>query len=373
MAYLIGDYSFSDEKANGFDSTFPSSSFQIGLGKVSFGKLSSTDLTDWYQLNLDGPGNYTLFASTDAVNNYGPNNTWNSSRSGIKIEITDRDGFLLKDLSTATASINLDGSINFNYAGGYSHGDFFVKISNLAYASTDYVISLSNDVLKGLQIDGTAGNDYLIGTNGNDDIWGGSGRDTIIAGTGDDLIDGSSGLDTLVLSGKLDNYTMNGSLNKFVLKDIVGNDGTDTVTQVERLIFTDGAVALDIDGTAGQAYRLYQAAFARKPDMVGLGYWINDMDKGASLTSVAAAFFKSPEFQGIYGSNPSTGTLLNNLYQNVLHRAPDQAGFDYWANQLNKGFITPAGVLASFSDSPENQAQVLGQIKNGIDYQLWLS
>ena len=33
-------------------------------------------------------------------------------------------------------------------------------------------------------------------------------------------------------------------------------------------------LALDINGTAGQVYRLYQAAFDRKPDLVGLGYWI---------------------------------------------------------------------------------------------------
>ena len=36
------------------------------------------------------------------------------------------------------------------------------------------------------------------------------------------------------------------------------------VSNVERLRFSDGNVALDTDGTAGQAYRLYRAAFARE-------------------------------------------------------------------------------------------------------------
>ncbi|MFZ6720083.1 DUF4214 domain-containing protein [Undibacterium sp. Ji49W] len=53
------------------------------------------------------------------------------------------------------------------------------------------------------------------------------------------------------------------------------------------------------------------------------------MDKGFNLRTVAAGFFQSPEFQKLYGSNPSTTTLITNFYQNVLHRAPDQAGFDY--------------------------------------------
>ena len=47
------------------------------------------------------------------------------------------------------------------------------------------------------------------------------------------------------------------------------NIGTDTLSGFKRLEFEDGVLALDIDpgDTAGQAYRLYQAAFARVPDM----------------------------------------------------------------------------------------------------------
>ena len=96
------------------------------------------------------------------------------------------------------------------------------------------------------------------------------------------------------------------------------------------------------------------------------------MDKGSSLTTVAAGFFQSAEFQKLYGANPSTTTLITNFYQNVLHRAPDQAGFDYWNNQLSKGQITAAGALASFCESTENQAQVIGTIQNGIEFKLWL-
>ena len=47
--------------------------------------------------------------------------------------------------------------------------------------------------------------------------------------------------------------------------------GTDTLSGFKRLEFEDGVLALDTDpgDTAGQAYRLYQAAFARTPDMPG--------------------------------------------------------------------------------------------------------
>jgi hypothetical protein len=42
-------------------------------------------------------------------------------------------------------------------------------------------------------------------------------------------------------------------------------------------------------------------------------------------------------------------------------------GYQFWNNALNNGF-TRAQVLVQFSESPENQANVIGQITNGFDY-----
>lgn len=372
MAYVYGDATVFDERTKGYDSNSRSSNFQVSQGMVSFGKMSSTDLTDWYQLNLDGPGNYSLVVSTDPVNNYSPTNEWRETFSGIKVEITDINGNPLSGVDISYANTSTDGSISFAYAGGYTHGDFFVKVSNLAYANTDYILGLSINSVAGKNIYGTSGNDHLVGTTGDDNIVAGAGHDLIDNGKGNDIINGGTGTDFLVMSGRLGEYSITGTTGNFVIKDVVGTDGTDTVTQVERLLFTDAALAFDLDGAAGQAYRLYQAAFGRKPDLAGLGYWIDRMDHGVSLTQVAAGFFQSAEFQKLYGSFPSTATLITNFYQNVLHRAPDQAGFDYWSNQINRGQITPAGALASFCESTENQAQVIGQIQNGIVYTEWL-
>ncbi|MFZ6741852.1 DUF4214 domain-containing protein [Undibacterium sp. JH2W] len=209
---------------------------------------------------------------------------------------------------------------------------------------------------------GGAGDDRLIGNTLNN---------TFTGNGGNDAIDGGLGLDTANYSGLHGDYTITASGITAVVNAKTGIEGTDTLVSVERLHFSDENIALDISGTAGQAYRLYQAAFDRKPDLKGLGYWINDMDHGSSLTTVAAGFMLSPEFQKIYGSAPSNTTLINNFYQNVLHRTPDKAGFDYWLDQLNTHKITAAGALASFCESAENQALVIGSIQNGIEYLVW--
>ncbi|MBC3920958.1 S8 family serine peptidase [Undibacterium sp. CY18W] len=208
----------------------------------------------------------------------------------------------------------------------------------------------------------------LYGMDGNDTLLGGIGNDTLAGGFGNDNIDGGAGFDTALYGNARSNYTITKNGNGFTVKDASGMNGTDGLINIERLNFSDTSVALDINGIAGQAYRIYQAAFARKPDLAGLGYWIADMDKGSSLTSVAAGFFQSKEFQSLYGVNPGTDKLITLLYANVLHRVPDQAGLDYWRAELSSGHITSAGVLASFSESQENQLQVIGAIQNGIDF-----
>jgi hypothetical protein len=113
---------------------------------------------------------------------------------------------------------------------------------------------------------------------------------------------------------------------------------------------------------------LYKAAFNRTPDASGLGYWINQMDKGMSYSDVAKNFVTSAEFQTAFGgSNPSVNTLVTKLYNNVLNRTPDAGGLAFWQDKLNTGWST-ADVLGFFSTSGENVTNVTPLIANGISY-----
>ncbi|MBC3919048.1 DUF4214 domain-containing protein [Undibacterium sp. CY18W] len=202
-------------------------------------------------------------------------------------------------------------------------------------------------------------------------ITGSSYANWMSGGGGNDTIDGADGKDLVQCAGNISNYTVTKSGNDYIVKDKTGAEGTDLLKNIELIKFDDHYLSFETAGIAGQAYRLYQAAFDRKPDLAGLGYWINDMSNGSSLTTVASGFFSSPEFQKLYGKSPSNTTLITNFYQNVLHRAPDKAGFDYWLNSLDTGKISAAGALASFCESAENQALVIAAIQNGIEYIGW--
>ena len=279
------------------------------------------------------------------------------------------------NVSVSGNTITINPSADLNFSTSYNVTFATGSVKDLAGNSFIGTSSYNFTTVAGGATSGTPRADNLIGSNNNDVINGLDGNDRIAGGIGNDQINGGSGIDTAVYSGRRAEYIVSGNVANATVSDrgdLVARDGTDALTQVERLQFADGAVAFDINGSAGQAYRIYQAAFGRKPDLAGLGYWINDLDKGSDLAKVAAGFFGSSEFQALYGTNPSNTVLINNFYQNVLNRAPDQAGFDYWFDQLSTGKVTAAAALASFTESTENIAQVLGAIQNGIDYTVYL-
>ncbi len=227
---------------------------------------------------------------------------------------------------------------------------------------------------KGQSFTGTSGNDSVIGgvgndtvvtSAGNDTINAGIGNDTITGGAGSDTINGGGGLDTAIYSGKRATYTTANTSGNVTVSG--GTDATDTLTNVERLKFDDAILAFDTSGNAGQTYRLYQAAFNRTPDKTGLTGWVNGVDAGMTMLAVAAAFIKSTEFQTLYGTSTTDSVFANLLYTNALHRPADAGGLEYWVNQLSSHAQSREQALLGFSESPENQASLIGVIQNGIE------
>ena len=223
---------------------------------------------------------------------------------------------------------------------------------------------------------GADGDDRLLGDQGDDEMWGGSGSDTIRGGAGDDFLKGEDGNDILIGDAGADYLdggagidvavysTYRSTLSRIDLQWQIEND---TVVNVERISFDDGAVGLDT--ISEKAYRIYKAAFDRTPDEDGLGYWIQELDKGFALHQVTNSFVISQEFQNLYGADLNNEGFITALYNNVLDRDPDQGGLDYWINDMENNGMSRADVLASFSESAENIANTDPLIELGVVYQ----
>jgi serralysin len=310
------------------------------------GNVSTATESSKFSIDTDPP---TTPTATATVASGGNNVTMSGTgESGTTIMVV-----LNADVDLATAQV-VDGHWSVTTAalpnGNYSVSAVSVDLAdNATSADKDMVFSVDSKA----NITGTAGNDKLTLTAGNNAVTGGD------------------GLDTVVVNGLSTNFTVAKEIWGHDLTDKVGNGGQDHLMGVERIQFNDTAIALDLDGVGGMAYRLYKAAFDRTPDLEGLGYWIDRFDHGAAPDLVASEFLKAPEFQQKYGTNPTTQEYVSHLYANVLHRTPDPTGYNYWVTVLDTHQTTREHVLAFFGESPENQAGVIDLIQNGITYTPW--
>jgi hypothetical protein len=226
-----------------------------------------------------------------------------------------------------------------------------------------------------------AANLATLTVNSTANVTGTAGADTLKAAAGNNAVDGGAGIDTVVYAGSHNNFKVTQADWGFDVVDMTGANGHDSLINVERIQFDDGYLAIDIDGTAGQLYRLYSAAFGREPDAVGMGYWMSRMDSGTSLKQVSREFMLGgdgtgqAEFIKLYGSNANNSTFVTTLYHNILGRDPDASGYQFWLNALNTDANTDKNILRSqlmidFSDSPENtqKIELVGTLEHGVTF-----
>jgi Ca2+-binding RTX toxin-like protein len=139
------------------------------------------------------------------------------------------------DIVYSTGSYQLGSNVEAVYLlGGGSYVGTGNDLSNWIYggAGNESLFGLrGNDVL-----DGGAGNDGLAGNEGADWLRGGVGNDTLIGGADNDTLDGGDGTDTAVYFGNRAAYTISVSGG---VTTVSGPEGTDTLTNVERLQFAD--------------------------------------------------------------------------------------------------------------------------------------
>jgi hypothetical protein len=265
-------------------------------------------------------------------------------------------------------------STTITYSGGYTqHASMvFTGPSTVTLRSLSLADSASGDTLIGLNGSLTMSYDGLVGFSDMRAFF--SGADTIIGNSygnmlkgygGDDFIDGKGGLDHVFYDGQRAKYSI-GKLDSGL--KVSGLEGVDTLAGIERLHFADASVAFDVDGAAGQAYRLYQAAFDRTPDSVGLGFWINALDSNMKLEAVAAGFLASNEAMAHYGPSLGNAAFAARLYEHALHRAPDTAGLGWWVDLLDRGAVSRTDMLVAFSESAENKAALATLVGQGIAY-----
>ena len=169
-----------------------------------------------------------------------PSNTATITVDGVSLDLSGASFSGNLDLAAGT---NADTMISGPASSTYGYSGDALRIFGAG----------GNDILTGSaladKIQAGAGNDQLSGLGGNDELTGGSGNDAI---------SGGAGTDVAILSGQSSEYsvvTSNGSLSvNDNYPNNNGDDGTDQLSGIETLRFTDGDIGitspiiLDLDG-----------------------------------------------------------------------------------------------------------------------------
>lgn len=216
------------------------------------------------------------------------------------------------------------------------------------------------------------------GGSGDDYIVGNSLSNVITGNHGNDHIDGGLGLDTAVFSGQYGQYTIDAQHGQ-ISDSVSDRDGTDSISNIERLQFSDKTVGLDIGAhqNTGEVYRLYLTVLGRNPeaDSVGCGFWIDKLDNNILNTEQMVGYFlDSSEFVSQFGDTASTNdSFVNLMYLNLLGRDghPD-SGFNFWLGVLDSNSASREQVVAAFMESPENVANAAPLIGDAPTFQQWI-
>lgn len=202
----------------------------------------------------------------------------------------------------------------------------------------------------------------VIGTAADDTILGNAANNTITGGGGDDNINGGAGVDIAVYQGARAGHTLTLADGKVTVSG--GGDGTDTLTNVERLKFSDVNVALDLAGSAGQVAKLLGAVFGaaavNNKQYVGIG--LSLLDTGTTYEQLAALAV------GVTGTTTPVG-VVTLLWTNLFGSAPTADQAAPYVAMLN-GSISVGGLTVLAADLELNTGHInlVGLATTGIEY-----
>ena len=154
--------------------------------------------------------------------------------------------------------------------------DMYVDLSAGKIAAESVVYEIEDWSVIENAITGT-GDDRLVGNDAANLVDGRGGNDTLEGGVGNDTLIGGAGRDTVVYAGKMAEYSRswNPDTKTVTVIDNLGsngNDGTDTLKGIERIVFADGE--LNLGSTVGNKAPVASSTLFDSPVFLAKGMGI---------------------------------------------------------------------------------------------------
>ena len=195
-------------------------------------------------------------------------------------------------------------------------------------------------------------------------------NDTIKGQPGTDFFDGGLGIDTVVYSGLQERYSITKSGNRYVVSEPTGSDDTDYLSNIERIQFSNGKVALDLGGNAGQAARLIGALLGPSfiKDKALAGVVIGLVDQDYSIENIANLGLNTSFYLALAGSTKNED-FVNHVFRNVVGRPPEANEQKTYVDMLYAGTSQAAlAVMAAGTEFTASQIGLTGLTSHGWDF-----
>ena len=196
-----------------------------------------------------------------------------------------------------------------------------------------------------------------------------SGNDSLTSSSNNELFDGGEGTDTVIFNGKFSNYSFTRTSTSIDIDDqrTSTNDGTDTLSNIEFIQFTDQTVEeskVDVVKTYSGNFSDYK--FYNK----GNGVYQIKTDSGydditglplltftgeatdSSFRDISAIVDIKGTFDQVTGLNTDDAKMFR-LYNAAFKRLPDPDGLRYWIGKYSSGANDSRAVASSFLGSAE--------------------
>jgi len=258
-----------------------------------------------------------------------------------------------------------------------TNGTYSVVLDSVAASAGHGYVAGDTITLAGTALGGTSANNLIVtvatvGTAGKVATFGVVGTGRIGDGTVDVQVDvtGTTGIDTYTMGGASAEYTITKTASKVNLASTLVSNMEFNLTDHERVVFTDKAIAYDAAGRAGDVYALLAAALGVS-DVTkayeGIGIYL--ADSGWTNKQLATALLATDVYKTDAGG-VSDETFIKHVYKNVMGTDATLADVTALTNWMTANKYTQADVLVTASElaSFETAIGLVGLATTGIEY-----
>lgn len=239
---------------------------------------------------------------------------------------------------------------------GYAAGD------TVTILGTDLGGTVANNLIVTISTVAAGGTIATFGQVGNGRVGDGV-VDTVIAVTG------TSGVDTYAINGKKSDFTMSTTADAIAVKSTLAPVEFD-LSKHERVTFTDTAIAYDVNGNAGDVYKLLAASLGLsdvKNEYTGIGIYLKD--QGLTNKQIAELILNTDVYKTDAGG-VSDETFIKHVYTNVTGNQATLTEINDLLTYMSVNHLSQADILvqAANLDGFNTTVNLVGLQTSGLEY-----